>query len=157
MPDDINMHLPDEAALHGVAAALWKVLSGGLVFYFQGPVGAGKTAFIRQVLRSAGIKGAIRSPTYTLVELYTQSNLYLYHYDLYRFFDPFEWVSSGFDEFFNNASVAFIEWPEKAQGVLPPADILVAMDYAGDGRSFNATALSQKGLQCLISWKNELA
>lgn len=151
------MHLPDETALQRAAAALWPALEGGLCIALQGPVGAGKTAFVRQLLRAAGISGLVRSPTYTLVELYTISNLYLYHFDLYRFFDPEEWYSSGFDEFFNPQSVALVEWPEKAGAALPPADLTLSLDYADKGRHLQAEAHSAKGLSCLKKWKEVLA
>ena len=153
MPDDINFHLPGEASLADLARALWPALSGGLVFHLQGPVGAGKTAFVRQVLRAGGIQGPVRSPTYTLVEGYPFSSLYLYHYDLYRFFDAGEWYAAGFDELFGPQSVALIEWPEKGGTAVPSADITLQIDYAPTGRQFRAFASTPEGQVCLNAWK----
>lgn len=148
--------LPDEADLVQLASALWPVLRGGLCFHLIGPVGAGKTAFVRQVLRAGGITGPVRSPTYTLVELYPFSNLYFYHFDLYRFFDPEEWVSAGFDELFTATSVTMVEWPEKAAGCVPPPDVTLQLAYAAQGRHFRAFASTPEGQVCLNAWKQSL-
>jgi tRNA threonylcarbamoyladenosine biosynthesis protein TsaE len=152
----IDCLVPDEAVLTVMARALWPVLRGGLVFHLQGPVGAGKTAFVRQVLRAGGIQGPVRSPTYTLVELYPFSNLYFYHFDLYRFFDPDEWTGAGFDEMFGSGSVAMIEWPEKAGSLLPASDITLQIDHAPQGRHFRAFASTPEGQVCLTAWKQSL-
>ncbi len=166
--DHINTHLLDEAALYQFATALALTLQSmrqcmlekGLVVYLQGPVGAGKTSFVRQLLRASGIQGPIRSPTYTLVEFYTESNLNLYHFDLYRFFNVGEWASSGFDELFGPACVALIEWPEKAWGFLPQPDILIDFDYANldqMGRNIEVQFNSEHGNRCLAAWKKQWA
>lgn len=148
--------MADEAALTSLAFALWPALSGGLCFHLTGPVGAGKTAFVRQVLRAGGIAGPVRSPTYTLVEVYTVSNLYFYHFDLYRFFDPDEWHSAGLGDLLGPQSVAMIEWPEKAGDAVPPADVTLQIDYAPQGRQFRAFASTPKGQACITQWKHNL-
>lgn len=153
----IDCQLPDEAALARLAHALWPVLAGGLCFHLTGPVGAGKTAFVRQVLRAGGIEGTVRSPTYTLVELYPFSNLYFYHFDLYRFFDPEEWFSAGFDDLLDTRSVAMIEWPEKAGTLVPQPDITLQIEYAPQGRHFRAFASTPKGQVTVNAWKQSLS
>ena len=65
----------------------------------------------------------MKSPTYNLIELYKISKLYLYHFDFYRFEDPAEWEDAGFREYFNAESICLVEWPEKANGLLPQADL----------------------------------
>ena len=113
------MHLPDEAATRALGARLARVIEPGLVLFLHGELGSGKTTLARGLLRGLGYQGRVKSPTYTLVELYTVSRLDLYHFDCYRFKDPKEWRDAGFNEYFNDASVCLVEWPEKAAGQLP--------------------------------------
>src|SRR5207244_4554371 len=96
---------------------------------------AGKTTLGRGLMRALGHEGAVRSPTYTLVEVYTVSRLDLHHFDFYRFHDPREWIDAGFRESFNGRTVSLIEWPERAGGMLPPADVEIALASQGTGRS----------------------
>ena len=135
-----------------VAGFLGACLLPGVVITLEGPVGAGKTSFVRALLRSLGVSGPIKSPTYTLVEPYLTSKLYLYHYDLYRFFDPYEWVEAGFTDLFDGVNVHLIEWPEKAASLLPPADITIVLSYEGEGRQIVASSSTQLGIQCLSQW-----
>jgi len=119
--------LPDEAATLALGAALAHGLEPGLIVYLRGDLGAGKTTLVRGVLRELGYQGAVRSPTYTLVEVYELSRLDLHHFDFYRFSDPREWIDAGFRESFNGRNVSLIEWPEKAAGSVPPADLEIAL------------------------------
>lgn len=138
------------------ARALAASLESGLLITLTGPVGAGKTSFVRALLRGLNITGPVRSPTYTLVEPYATSNLYLYHFDLYRFFDALEWEASGFRDVFDGVNIQLVEWPEKAAGVLPMADIELVFSYAGLGRQLFAQATGNKGITCLSRWMQRL-
>ena len=89
--------------------------------HLRGDLGSGKTTLARGLLRGLGYAGRVKSPTYTLVELYIDSRLNLYHFDFYRFHDPSEWHDAGFREYFNERSICLVEWPEKAAGLLPRA------------------------------------
>jgi tRNA threonylcarbamoyladenosine biosynthesis protein TsaE len=84
-----------------------------------------------------------------LVELYTISRLHLYHFDFYRFRDPKEWRDAGLDEYFNEASVCLVEWPEKAAGLLPTADLEIEFEFAGEGRDLSLRAGTESGKACL--------
>lgn len=140
---------PDEEATHAFGTRLAVALEPGLVVYLSGDLGAGKTALTRAVLRGLGYGGKVKSPTYTLVEHYTVSKLNLYHFDLYRFGDPREWIDAGFHEYFNPDAACFVEWPEKAQGQLPPPDVRINLAIQGSGRRADIRAETEKGEQCL--------
>ena len=145
----LKMHLPDEAATRALGARLARVLEPGLSVYLRGDLGSGKTTLVRGLLRGLGYAGRVKSPTYTLVELYTVSRLNLYHFDFYRFRDPKEWRDAGFNEYFNDASICLVEWPEKAAGLLPVADLEIALEFAGDGRDLSVRAGTESGNACL--------
>jgi tRNA threonylcarbamoyladenosine biosynthesis protein TsaE len=145
----LKMHLPDEAATRAQGARLARIIEPGLALYLHGELGSGKTTLARGLLRGLGHRGRVKSPTYTLVELYTVSRLDLYHFDFYRFKDPKEWRDAGFNEYFNDASVCLVEWPEKAAGLLPAADLDIALEFAGDGRDLSIRAGTESGKACL--------
>lgn len=143
--------LADEAATLRFGALLARVIRPGLVIFLAGDLGAGKTTLTRGILRGLGFDGKVKSPTYTLVEPYTISSLYLYHFDLYRFADPYEWEEAGFRDYFNRDSVCLIEWPEKAAGLLPAPDLLIRLAPSGTGRSVEIAAQSEAGTLCLTT------
>ena len=145
----VSRSLPDEEATNALGADLAQVMEPGLVVYLSGDLGAGKTALTRAVLRGLGYDGKVKSPTYTLVEHYVVSRLNLYHFDLYRFGDPREWLDAGFHEYFNAESACFVEWPEKAAGLLPPPDVRISLEIQGSGRRADMSAETEKGEQCL--------
>lgn len=143
------MHLPDEAATRALGARLAHVLSPGLALYLHGDLGSGKTTLARGLIQGLGYEGWVKSPTYALVELYTVSRLHLYHFDFYRFRDPKEWRDAGFSEYFNDASICLVEWPEKAAGLLPAADLDITLEFADDGRDLSIRAGTKSGKACL--------
>lgn len=149
----ITLFLADENETSQLGARLATVLHPGLVFYLSGDLGAGKTALVRAILRGLGYQGKVKSPTYTLVELYVVSSLHLYHFDLYRFADPEEWEDSGFREYFNPATVCFVEWPEKAAGLLPCADVVIRLGFRNGGREIELDAATEAGRQCLMRFQ----
>ena len=125
----IHISLPDEAATLALGARLAQGIAPGRVLHLRGELGAGKTTLARGLLRALGHAGRIKSPTYTLVEVYPLSRLNLYHFDLFRLKEPAEWLNSGFREYFNAESACVVEWPERAQGLLPPADLEVQLQF----------------------------
>lgn len=148
MPRHLN--LPDEAATLRLGRALARGMAPGQVVHLRGELGAGKTTVARGVLRALGYAGRVKSPTYTLVELYELSSLNLYHFDFYRFKDEEEWLSSGFRDYFNPRSVCLVEWPERAGGLLPPPDLDLHLELDGEARSASFEAHSEAGLALLL-------
>lgn len=149
MLEDLDIFLPDEPATLALGAALAGALEPGLAIHLRGDLGAGKTTLVRGVLRALGHAGPVKSPTYALVELYEVSRLVLHHFDFYRFNDPREWSDAGFRESFNGLNVSLIEWPERAAGLLPPADVEIGLASSGDGRTASLRAPSEPGRRCL--------
>ena len=145
----LNAHLPAEEATLALGQALSACLEPGLVFYLRGELGAGKTTLVRGVLRGLGHAGRVKSPTYTLVEVYAVSRLDLHHFDFYRFHDPREWIDAGFRETFNGRNVSLIEWPEKAGALLPPADVEIVLTSSGTGRNASLRSGSASGDRCM--------
>jgi len=158
MGSNFTLDLADEAATLAFGVALAKAMQPNLTIYLHGDLGAGKTTLVRGLLHALGHVGKVKSPTYTLVEPYdikynVTSSLMLYHFDLYRFNDEEEWESAGFRDYFNANSVCVIEWPEKAENVLPTPDINITFSIKNVGknlgRSVNLSAHSTLGQQCL--------
>lgn len=131
-----------------------RVLHPGMTIYLEGDLGAGKTTLTRGILRGLGFAGRVKSPTYTLVESYTVSSLYLYHFDLYRFSDPAEWEDAGFRDYFNPHSVCLIEWADKAEGFLPAPDWIIFLSPEGSGRRLRIEPYTELGNICLRNLNN---
>ncbi|MCX7185512.1 MAG: tRNA (adenosine(37)-N6)-threonylcarbamoyltransferase complex ATPase subunit type 1 TsaE [Nitrosospira sp.] len=146
-------HLVDEAATLALGAEIAAVLHPGLIVFLRGNLGAGKTTLARGILRGLGYEGKVKSPTYNLVELYKISRLYFYHFDFYRFNDPIEWEDAGFREYFNAESICLVEWPEKARGLLPAADLEILLGITETGRNVEIQAGTEAGRQCLKHWQ----
>ncbi|WP_353433043.1 tRNA (adenosine(37)-N6)-threonylcarbamoyltransferase complex ATPase subunit type 1 TsaE [Polynucleobacter sp. MWH-UH23A] len=123
----------------------------------EGDLGAGKTTFARYLIQGLGYLGKVKSPTYTLCEPYSlQADATQYsahHFDLYRMRDPLEWQEAGFVEYFDAPGFCLIEWPEKAEGSLPPFDIEIALEAGANEneRSIKISALSKQGVSILKS------
>lgn len=137
--------MPDEAATLRLGAALAQGARNGLVLHLIGELGAGKTALVRGLLAALGHRGRVKSPTYTLVEPYDLSRLYLYHFDFYRFKDKSEWLNSGFQEHFGPEALCVVEWPEKAGEAIAPPDLQIRLGYAATGREARLDARSPPG------------
>jgi tRNA threonylcarbamoyladenosine biosynthesis protein TsaE len=155
----LTLHLADEAATEDLARRLSALVDGragvappGGRIHLRGELGAGKTAFVRALLRESGIRGRIKSPSYALLETYKVSNLYFYHFDFYRFSDTREWLDAGFRDVLRDEAVVLIEWPERAGALLSPPDLQIALDYAVEGRDATLTAYTARGQL----WLNEI-
>lgn len=135
--------LADTAATERLGAALAPFIAGqaGGVIYLLGGLGAGKTTLVRALLRALGVQGAIKSPTYTLVEPYEVAGLKLLHMDLYRLNEPEELYGLGVFDDPPESCWWLVEWPAQGQGVLPAADASIELTAAGEGRSAILTGL----------------
>jgi tRNA threonylcarbamoyladenosine biosynthesis protein TsaE len=147
----LDLNLPDTSATERLGAALAAGIAPGRVLHLKGELGSGKTTLARGLLHGAGVRGRVKSPTYTLVEPYKVSRLHFYHFDFYRLRDASEWLSSGFREYFNPDSVCIVEWPERAGATLPPPDVEIRLQHSGEARRAHLHAFTLGGEAWLSS------
>ena len=124
-----------------------------LCIELHGPLGAGKTTFARHLLQALGVSGRIKSPSYAVLQSYEASGIELHHFDFYRFNDPQEWEDAGFRDTFATPGIKLVEWPQRAQGLLPQADLRLDITPQGEPgspqRRANWTASSASGQSVL--------
>ena len=142
-----TLHWPDEAACAHFAQGLApRPALRDAFIELQGPLGAGKTSFVRHLLRALGVEGRIKSPTYAVLEPYELPGLTVSHLDFYRFADPREWLDAGLRDLFAAPGLKLAEWPEKAAGMLPTADLVLHIEpQDDDSRSVTLQARTERG------------
>lgn len=150
--EEQHCFLPDAAATMRAGARLAAGVRGGMVIALSGDLGAGKTTLVRGMLQGLGWNGAVKSPSYTLVEHYVVSSLYFYHFDFYRFDHPDEWRYTGFAEYFRPDSICVIEWPERVASWLPEIDLAALLEHAATGRELALRAGTEAGSACLAKF-----
>ena len=140
-----TQYVPDEQAMDALGRRLARSAKRAGVIYLQGDLGTGKTTLVRSLLRGFGFPGKVKSPTYTLVEPYPVDGLTVYHLDLYRLGSPeeLEWI--GVRDLLSEDALLLVEWPEQGAGMLPPADLLIALSYRDRGRELRFQALTAQG------------
>ena len=122
--------------------------------HLVGDLGAGKTTLARGFLRALGVTGPVRSPTYTLVEVYETPAVSIVHLDLYRLLEPTELEQLGLRECARPGYVWLVEWPERGEGRLPFPDLSVALKGGINGHEVNLTAASALGKEWLSAVEN---
>ena len=129
---------------------------GNVIIQLHGDLGAGKTTFVRHLLKALGVPGRVKSPTYAVVEPYTvegvppESTLAIWHFDFFRFNDPDEWEEAGFRDIFASPGLKLVEWPEKAGSHLPPADLDIHIEMLpSETRAVTCTARTDAGTALL--------
>lgn len=143
------LSIESDAAMRDLGARMARACPPRCVIHLSGELGAGKSTLARGFLRALGHQGAVRSPTYTLVEPYTLPGRQVYHLDLYRLADPEELEFLGLRDWLEEAAILLVEWPQRGQGVLPQADLTVAIRLAGSARLVELTPNSDLGTQFL--------
>lgn len=147
--DTLRIFLENEAAADALAERWAPHLQAPLTVWLGGDLGAGKTTLVRALLLRLGHQGAVKSPTYALVESYRVGGTDIHHFDLYRFTSPEEWEDAGLDDLFEQPGLRFIEWPQNGGGFTPPPDVQVALSVQDGGRLCTLTALTDNGRQSL--------
>jgi tRNA threonylcarbamoyladenosine biosynthesis protein TsaE len=155
----LQLSLPDAGATEGLgralAAALPDTAGAGAVVYLQGELGTGKTTTVRSLLHALGVIGKVRSPTYTLIDTYVLPHVTCVHIDLYRVQSRGEVEELGIRDLTGPKSLMLIEWPEKGEGAIPPADLLLALTYAGAARQISILPQSGFGDAWLAKLLND--
>jgi tRNA threonylcarbamoyladenosine biosynthesis protein TsaE len=146
---------PNEAACASTAANLAGRASLHEAFIeLHGTLGAGKTTFVRHLLHALGVTGRVKSPTYTVMEPYEVATAHgpinIWHFDFYRFNDPQEWEDAGFRDVFASTGLKLAEWPDKAEGLLPLADLRIHIEPGlGEQRQVRLVAHTARGVELL--------
>lgn len=131
--------------MEAFGATLADFIQSGALVTLSGNLGAGKTTLTRGFMHAVGHKGAVKSPTYTLVEPYEINGRRVMHFDLYRLSDPEELEFLGFRDYLDGLTTCLIEWPEKAAGYLPEPDLAISISVVKDGRQISWKSFSEKG------------
>ena len=145
----VQQQLQDEAAQVAFGELLGHASQGRGVIFLQGTLGMGKTTLTRGILAAYQYRGAVKSPTYTLVEPYELEQAKVYHFDLYRLADAEELEYMGIRDYFDEDALCVIEWPDKGAGVLPIPDIELTLTKDGNGRNAVLITHTAKGAAIL--------
>lgn len=166
LPQQLQLAWLDEAATQRFAErlAVWPGVTNAFIT-LQGPLGSGKTTFVRYLLRALGIQGRIKSPTYAVVEPYevahpanAAATLAISHFDFYRFTDPREWEDAGFRDIFASPGLKIAEWPDLAGALLPSPDLAIQLTPMDETRrQVHLTAHTAAGAAWLQQMQSEAA
>jgi tRNA threonylcarbamoyladenosine biosynthesis protein TsaE len=141
----VERRVASVAEMEALGAKLAAQVGNVRLLSIRGPLGAGKTTLVRGMLHGLGHAGAVKSPTFTLVEPYTFGNLHFYHFDLYRLNDPGELEFLGVRDYLDGNGVCVVEWAERAQGVLPSPDVDIMIEPTETGRMVRIMTLTPQG------------
>ncbi len=123
------------SSINEAAGKFVELMGNNTVFAFHGKMGAGKTTFIKAICEFLGVKDVINSPTFAVVNEYlSMAGNSIYHFDFYRIKSIEEAYNIGCEEYFYSGELCFIEWPEKAEELLPANTIHVEIAEVGNGK-----------------------
>lgn len=148
-PRTLTLKLATPEETEALGARLYRQIKPGMVIFLKGPLGAGKTTLVRGFLKAGGWKGAVRSPTFTLKEPYETLPFQVLHYDLYRLASPEELEWLGLRDDLDGRNVLLFEWPERGEGVLPTADLVVELIHLPTGRGAKLCGQTPQGFQVI--------
>lgn len=155
MTYQIDFTLHNETETQHLAQVLAEIFEKGVI-YLIGDLGAGKTTFTRYFLQALGHKGAVKSPTYTLVEPYNIKDKEVFHFDLYRLNDPYELELMGIRDYLDVENALFLfEWPSKGEGEIPAADLTLNITKTAD-ETIRQVQLQIADERILMTLKNKL-
>ena len=135
--------------MEALGAAIARHAPDSFCVFLSGQLAAGKTTLTRGLVRAMGHPGAVKSPTFTLVESYVLAGRRVHHFDFYRIADPEELEYIGLDEYFDGGALCIVEWPERGRGCLPAADLELSLSVVPDGRRVEAVAKTAEGEKLL--------
>lgn len=151
----MDIELFDQQQTEDLGAALWLSLPQKCLLFLVGDLGAGKTTLMRGMLRAAGYQGAVKSPTYSLVEEYEVDGRRVFHFDLYRLKDPEELEWMGMTDYLAQSALCCVEWPQMGEGLLPEADLVLTLSINGQGRLAKLKIVNPVLIgRVKLNWKN---
>ena len=142
---EVTLYLADEQAMSDFGARIARVTQGHGLIFLEGNLGMGKTTLSRGIIRGLGHVGAVKSPTFTLVEPYEIGDVRAFHFDLYRLVDPEELEFLGIRDYFEDNALCLIEWPDKGAGFLPKPDLTITISPQDSGRSLKILSQGSRG------------
>lgn len=144
---EVTLYLADEQAMSDFGARIARVTQGHGLIFLEGNLGMGKTTLSRGIIRGLGHVGAVKSPTFTLVEPYEIGDIRAFHFDLYRLVDPEELEFLGIRDYFEDDAMCLIEWPDKGAGFLPKPDLTITITISpqDSGRSLKILSQGSRG------------
>jgi len=145
----VECRIDTPEAMEKLGENLARQFRPGLVIFLHGTLGSGKTTLVRGMLRGLGHDGAVKSPTYTLVEPYRLAGMPVFHFDLYRLRDPEELEFIGLRDYLEDGGVCLVEWAERGTALLPKPDLEIEIEQSEAGRMVRFQACTEIGAQLL--------